>query len=123
MSEEIKLKPCPFCGGMAEIYTGRTYPVMSKSRCKTEAEARAYLEECRRNGVVSDFFFSTRTQNIYSSKVGYIGEKSYYAINVLMQAYIPRCLDKKCLGRTQIMFKTEGEAIEAWNRRHPDARS
>lgn len=104
------------------MYTGRTYPALSKSLCKTKADAEAYLEECRSNGVVFDFRISTRTRNIYSAKAGkYVGEKNYHAITVFMQAYIPRCLDNKCLGRTQIMFKTEEEAIEAWNRRRPDA--
>lgn len=113
-----ELKPCPFCGGGAEMYTGRTFPVLNKSFCKTEADAMEYLEECRSNGVVVDFKIGNRTRSAFNRNTGHYGEtKHYYSVYVHLQAYIPRCLNPKCLGRTQMMFRTETEAIEAWNRR------
>lgn len=40
-----ELKPCPFCGGNAEIYTGRNFPARGKNVCESEAEAQEKLEE------------------------------------------------------------------------------
>lgn len=35
-----------------------------------------------------------------------------------VKAFIPRCMDTKCLGRVYKLFETEAEAIAAWNRRY-----
>jgi hypothetical protein len=39
---------------------------------------------------------------------------------VQYRGYIPRCMNPKCLGRSDLMFHTEAEAAEAWNRRSGD---
>ena len=45
-----------------------------------------------------------------------------YASGVLYYEYrekvfIPQCCDTSCIGRSQRMFKSEEDAVEAWNRR------
>lgn len=109
-----ELKPCPFCGGDAEIYTGRTFPSPRKAMCKTVQEALERLEEYKSSGVVIHHTIREREYRTVAMKKGV----TKVAVAAEMQAFIPRCCNEKCLGRTQIMFHTELEAIEAWNRRH-----
>lgn len=108
-----ELKPCPFCGGNAEIYTGRNFPARGKNVCESEAEAQEKLEEYKRLGTIAYCHLGPREMNRANMK----GPKKKWAVVVEMVAFIPRCCDRNCLGRLQTMFLTEEEATEAWNRR------
>lgn len=112
-SEESKqLEPCPFCGGVAEMYTGRTF-TRRGGLCGSQIEALKKLNEFRKMGTVVAHYIGTR--NVYRANMK---EKALkWTVHVEMQGYIPRCSNTNCMGRTQIMFQTEAEAAEAWNRR------
>lgn len=92
---EAELKPCPFCGGEAVMNTGEYHT--------------QYVENKKEipNGA-----------NILR-QVKYPNGKSYYEYR--RKAYIPRCVDKGCMGRIRRMFESEAEAVIAWNRRTEDA--
>lgn len=112
-----EMKPCPFCGGKSEIYTGRTFPYRGKATCGSEEEAREKLEEYKAIGTVVNYCIgphSTQRANMKKAKVK-------WRVAIDMRAFIPRCCNSDCLGRTQAMFLTEKEAIEAWNTRSDHA--
>lgn len=105
-----KLKPCPFCGGQAELFTDRTFPVKRKMLCESRQVAENLLAQWEKNGIVVESDIWPR--NHY--KTG----KPKWGCVVVYRAYIPRCRSEKCLCRNNsIMFRFEEEAIEAWNRR------
>lgn len=108
-----KLMPCPFCGGEAEIYADRTFPYRGKATCGTEDEAQKKLEEYRAIGTVVKYDIGPHSMLRANMKAA----KVKWGVVVEMRAYIPRCCNSDCLGRTQSMFLTEKEATEAWNRR------
>lgn len=110
----MELKPCPFCGGESEIYAERSFPYRRKSLCENEEAAKAKLEEYKTIGTVVHYSIGPRIMQRANMK----GKKTKWGIVVEMKAFIPRCCNSNCLGRTQIMFLTEKEAVEAWNRRH-----
>ena len=108
-----ELRPCPFCGGPAEIYTGRTFPRQGKALCESQQEALEELERYKSTGVVLSYHIGKHE----FSRCGMKEKKIKWAVVVDMQAFIPRCYDPHCLGRTQAMFRTHTDAAEAWNRR------
>lgn len=112
MSNE-KLRPCPFCGGKTEIYAERTFPYRGKATCESEEEAREKLEEYRAIGTVVNCHIGPRSMQRSNMKKA----KVKWGVVVEMRAFIPRCCSSDCLGRTQVMFLTEKEALDAWNRR------
>ena len=107
-----ELKPCPFCGSNAEMYTGRTYPTVSKSLCESEEAAKEQFERLKQRGTVVDYKIGKRKR-----LHGYKNPKQKWGVWVVFQGYIPRCTNPKCIGRSAIMFHTEAEAADAWNKR------
>lgn len=95
MSDNKKLKPCPFCGGEAEIHRRRT-------ACRFYAQSK---REIPQNGKL------VRTIE-YTD-----GRKSYEYIKNEFGVW---CKDTSCIGRVQKVFPTEAEAIQAWERRSDD---
>lgn len=108
-----ELKTCPFCGGDAEMYTGRNYPAKGKGLCATYEDALAELQKWKSTGVVVKHSIHPRKHFVHGMKA----PKQKWSVDVEMQAFIPRCCNPKCLGRTAMMFQTETEATEAWNTR------
>ena len=88
-----KLEPCPFCGGKAAIYN---------------SEFPAKLSQYKRD--------IPKGSRIIRS-VKYPQGKIWWEYR--QPAFVPKCLDTKCLGRIHRLFETEDDAIEAWNRRTP----
>lgn len=92
--EHNELKPCPFCGGVAELHK-RYHSV----------EEVAYKKSEIPNG--AKFMY----EKAYPQKRMY-----YYR----RKTYIPRCTDTSCVGRTTKIFFDEQLAINGWNRRAND---
>lgn len=93
-----KLKPCPFCGGVAELHE-RFDSLDSIAHKKSEIP---------------------KTARIVCEKK-YPTYPKYYVYRRLI--YIPRCTNKSCMGRTTRYFELEQQAIEAWNTRAKDSDS
>lgn len=87
-----ELKPCPFCGGEAEVHKRR-------SSCRFCADSKKGIPP---NGVHE---YTTEYPG---------GRKSYVYSKNEWGAW---CLDTACIGRSQKVFPSEAEAIDAWNRR------
>ena len=87
-----ELKPCPFCGGEAAVHKRRT-------SCRFYAE---HENEIPKHG---------NLEKVISYADGH---KSFV---YWKSEYGAWCTDSSCLGRTQRVFSTEADAIEAWNRR------
>lgn len=88
----IELKPCPFCGGDAEIHRRRT--------------SRSFYADSKqsipKNGTLE------RTIERPNGETRYEYRKA---------EWVPRCLDSSCPGRLGRMFPSPEEAAAAWNRR------
>lgn len=110
---ESKLKQCPFCGSEAEMYTGRLWPQKNVALCVSEADAQDVLETYDAIGVVVNSGIYRKTR--FTCGKGRIPGK--WAVWVQLQGFIPRCTNSKCIARSDYMFLTEAEALEAWNRR------
>lgn len=108
-----KLSNCPFCGGEAEIYEGATFPVKQKSRLKSEKEALAFVEECRKTQEVVDSSVFSKPSWGRVNKTNSI----HWGARLIARAYIPRCCDLHCIGRSRAMFYSRQEAADAWNKR------
>lgn len=108
-----RLLACPFCGGPAEIYTGRFFPSAGKN-FHTEAAAREWLAK---NVQPNSRDFGVRL-NKASERYG---QQKYFrgAWHAWYDrpAYVPRCMETQCADRSAVMYRTEQEAIDAWNRR------
>lgn len=87
-----ELKPCPYCGGEAEIherYNSLSKYAENKKEIPLSAKVIRYVKYTGRGG---------RWE--YAEKI-----------------YIPRCKDTSCVGRLTKQFTEKDIAIEAWNRR------
>lgn len=90
-----KLKPCPFCGGEAEIHEreeSMSHCVGTKKEVPPNARILRYVEYPDRD--------KHRHYYEYREKV-----------------YIPRCCRSECAGRLAKPFRSKAEAEAAWNRR------
>jgi hypothetical protein len=86
-----ELKPCPFCGGVAELHTGyHSIEEVAFKKSEIPKDAKFLYEK------------------IISKQ-----RKFYYK----RKKFIPRCVDASCVGRTTHIFWNEEVAINAWNRR------
>lgn len=90
-----ELRRCPFCSGEAIMHEGEYASKLAESKKEIPKGARL---------IRSTTYPSGKTWHEYRAK-----------------AYIPRCMDTKCLGRTYRMFETAEEAEVAWNRRAGDS--
>lgn len=90
--KQIELKPCPFCGGEAEIHKRKT-------TCRFYAKSK---KEIPKNG--------TMTKEIKYAD----GRISYEYVKA---EYVARCIDTACIGRISRVYESKEVAKEAWNRR------
>jgi hypothetical protein len=107
-----ELKPCPFCGGLAEMNTERNFPIRERTQFKTKEDAENWL-----SGIANDF--PVAQSGIYLKERHYYkkGKVIKWCAFVQYKGFIPRCKNTKCLGHSNFMFHTEKEAAEKWNRR------
>ena len=89
--KETELKPCPFCGGVAELHE-RYHSIEEIAYKKSEIPKHA------------KFLFEKVTP-----------QRRIYVYR--RKAFIPRCTDTCCVGRTTKIFFDKQTAINAWNRR------
>lgn len=87
----VVLKHCPFCGGEAMMRIGEFQAKSCTNKKEMPQGARLIRKSTYPSGV------------------------TYYEYR--QKAFIPQCLDSKCLGRVYRLFETAEEAAEAWNRR------
>ena len=87
-----ELKPCPFCGGEADVHKRRT-SVRFYANSKKEIPKNGTLE---------------RTVQYPDGRTVYEYRKNEWGA---------WCLDTACIGRAGKVFPSKEEAIEAWNRR------
>ena len=87
------LKPCPFCGSLAEISYAR-FQVQSACSQKNIPENATFIG---------------------AKTIGHINPHTIYLYQ--KTAYIPQCTNSACIGRNRKKFHTMQEAEEAWNRR------
>ena len=86
-----ELKSCPWCGGDAFMRLGEFPSKIVAHKKEMPKDARLIR------------------------KLTYPSGATYYEYR--QKAFIPQCLDSKCLGRTYRLFETAEQAEEAWNRR------
>lgn len=93
--EHNELKPCPFCGGVAELHTG--YHSINEIADK-------------KSEIPKDAMFLFEKVTAKKQRMFYYKRKKF----------IPRCTVTPCVGRTTHIFWDEEVAINAWNRRAND---
>lgn len=89
--KETKLKPCPFCGNVAELHE-RYHSIEEVAYKKSEIPQNAKFLYEKVATKIRFFVYRRKT-------------------------YIPRCTDSSCIGRTTKIFFDKDTAINAWNRR------
>jgi uncharacterized protein CbrC (UPF0167 family) len=90
-----ELKPCPFCGLAAKIHISAFVSEYVQSNDAVPKDA-TIIREWRRPGAKT------------------------WSIEFRRAAYTAQCTDPACIGRSQKKYRTEAEAINAWNRRAND---
>lgn len=91
-----KLKPCPFCGNVAEMHTRyESFDSIAYKKSEIPKTAEVVCEK------------------------KYPNKSKYYVYRKLL--YVPQCTISSCMGRTTRTFETKQEAEDAWNRRVKDA--
>lgn len=85
-----ELKPCPFCGGKAEMHVRPSFEEYVEDKSLIPSDAKFCYEK------VTD---------------------EYHRYYFRARIFIPRCTNTKCVGRTTKIFDSKLEAIEVWNRR------
>lgn len=88
----MELKSCPFCGLPAKMHTAYYAAEFADSDDQIPKDAEI-IREWRRPG------------------------RKQWSVEYRRKAYVPQCTDSACVGRSQKMFRTRQQAIEAWNRR------
>ncbi len=85
------LKPCPFCGGEAEMHVRlRSFEECVENRSMIPSDAKFCYEK------VTD---------------------RYHLYFFQKKIFIPRCTNTKCVGRTTKTFEDRWDAEKHWNRR------
>lgn len=103
-----RLRPCPFCGAPGEIYTGRSFTERKKA-FHTEVEALEWVTQnveptSTESGVA--YYPAKRTRSYSRGEwVGWYNRPGF----------TPRCTEPGCIARSVKLYKTEQEAIVAWN--------
>ena len=87
-----RLKPCPFCGGPADIHRRR-------SSCRYYTQSKKKIPK---NGTLT-------------KEIKYPDGVTNYEYSVA--EFGAWCLDTTCIGRVGKVFPSEEEAAKAWNRR------
>ncbi len=95
--KETELKPCPFCGNVAELHE-RYYSIEEIAYKKSEIPKNAKF--------LYEKVMPKKRLYLYRRKV-----------------FIPQCTDTSCIGRTTKIFFDKQTAIAAWNRRATDERA
>ena len=86
-----ELKLCPFCGAAAKIHQSE-FPTEIVNLRENLPRGTRIIKEIR-----------------YPN-----GE---WKMQVRKPAYTPQCSDETCIGRLRKQYKSEEEAVEAWNER------
>ena len=95
---EQNLKPCPFCGSVAQMHTRwDSFDSIANKKSEIPKTARFVCEK------------------------KYPQRAKYYVYRKIL--YIPQCTVSNCMGRTTRAFELEQEAVDAWNTRTPKERS
>lgn len=89
--KETELRPCPFCGGVAELHE-RYHSIEEIAYKKSEIPKNAKLL----------YEKITEKRRIFAYR---------------RKTFIPRCTDTSCVGRTTKIFFDKDIAIDAWGRR------
>jgi hypothetical protein len=89
-----ELKPCPFCGSAGTIHV-----------TEYDMEYTGNQKEIPKG---SRFIRATTYPD------------GHTCFEYRRKAYVPQCSRTECIGRVRKLFKTEKEAVEAWNRRVKD---
>jgi hypothetical protein len=87
-----KMKPCPFCGSIAEMHTRYdSFENIADKKSEIPKTARVICEK------------------------KYPNRPKYYVYRKLL--YIPRCTVTDCMGRNTRGFELKQKAIDLWNMR------
>ena len=116
---EYELKPCPFCGGEAEISRRRSQN-NSRVYFETADDANAYINECRAKYDICESSVERWYNPYYGKCKGNRKEGWYFRADYRYTLYNTRCKDVNCIGRICRSYSSKREAIEAWNRRAKD---